>query len=111
MFLSWATYEGFQLTVQSTIESTKFLLGEGMDYVLTERFCQDPVEEFFGKQGQVGRRSDNPEMNQFGYNSNAIRIERSISHQSRNTRGRRDRKRSWAHVTDEKLPCWKKPKT
>ena len=50
MFLSWQTYEGFQLTVQSTIESTKFLLGEGMDYVLTERFCQDPVEEFFGKQ-------------------------------------------------------------
>ena len=95
MFLSWQTYEGFQLTVQSTIESTKFLLGEGMDYVLTERFCQDPVEEFFGKQRQLGRRSDNPDINQFGYNGNAIRIERSISCQSGNTRGRKDRKRSW----------------
>ena len=44
-------------------------------------------------------------------NSFTIRIERSISCQSRNTRGRKDRKRSWMHVTDEKLPCWKKPKT
>ena len=111
MFLSWQTYEGFQLTVQSTIESTKFLLGEGMDYVLTERFCQDPVEEFFGKQRQLGRRSDNPDINQFGYNSNAIRIERSISCQSGNTRGRKDRKRSWVHVADEKLPSRKKRKT
>ena len=110
MFLSWQTYEGFQLTVQSTIESTKFLLGEGMEYVLTERFCQDPLKEVFGKQRQLGRRSDNPDINQFGYNSNAIRIERSISCQSGNTRGRKDRKRSWVHVTDEKLPCRKKPK-
>ena len=69
MFLSRQTYEGFQVTVQSTIESTKFHLGEGMDYVLTERFCQDPVEEFFGKQRRLGRRSNNPDINQFGYNS------------------------------------------
>ena len=108
--LSWQTYEGFQLTVQSTIESTKFLLQEGMDYVLTERFCQDPVEEFFGKQRQLGRRSDNSDINQFGYNSNTIRTERSISCQSGNTRGRKDRKRSWVHATDDKLPCQKKPK-
>ena len=60
MFLSWQTYKGFQLTFQSTIESTKFLLQEGMEYLLTERFCQDPAEELFGKQRQLGRRSDNP---------------------------------------------------
>ena len=28
------------------IEICKFLLQEGMEYVLTERFCQDPVEEY-----------------------------------------------------------------
>ena len=55
-----------------------------MDYFLTECFCQDPVEEFFGKQRQLGRRSDNPDINQFSYNSYAIRIERSISCQSGN---------------------------
>ena len=70
MFLSWQTYKGFQLTFQSTIESTKFLLQEGMEYVLTERFCQDPAEELFGKQRQLGRRSDNPDTSQFGYNNN-----------------------------------------
>lgn len=48
MFLSWQTYEGLKITVNSVIEATKFLLQEGMDFVLTERFCQDPEEEFLG---------------------------------------------------------------
>lgn len=54
MFLSWQTYEGFEITVHSAIEATKFLLQEGMEYVLTERFCQDPVEEYFGNQRKLG---------------------------------------------------------
>lgn len=110
MFLSWQTYEGFKITVHSVTEVVKFLLEEGMEFVLTERFCQDPVEEYFGKQRQLGRRSDNPDIRQFGYNSNTIRIERSISCQSGNTKGRKDRKRAWEQVTDEKLPCRKKLK-
>ena len=81
-----------------------------MEYVLTERFCQDPAEELFGKQRQLGRRSDNPDTSQFGYNNNTIRIERSISCQSGNTRGRKDKKRAWVQVKDEKLPCQKKLK-
>ena len=28
----------------------KILLGEGFDSALTERFCQDDVEEYFGYQ-------------------------------------------------------------
>ena len=40
----------------------KFLLGEGMEYVLTERFCQDTLEEYFGNQRKLGRRSDNPDV-------------------------------------------------
>ena len=81
-----------------------------MEFVLTERFCQDPVEEYFGKQRQLGRRSDNPDIHQFGYNSNTIRIERSISCQSGNTKGRKDTKKAWEQVTDAKLPCRKKIK-
>ena len=50
----------------------------GMEFVLTEHFCQDPVEECFRKQRQLGR-SDNPEIHHFGDNSNSSRIERSIS--------------------------------
>ena len=49
-----------------------------------------------------------PDISQFGYNNNTIRIERSISCQSGNTRGRKDKKRAWVQVTDEKLPCQKK---
>ena len=45
MFLSWQTYEGFNITVHSAIECTKFLLQKGMEFVPTECFCQDPVEE------------------------------------------------------------------
>ena len=110
MFLSWQTYEGFKLTVFSAIEATKFLLQEGMEYVLTEHFCQDPLEEYFGKQRQLRRRSDNPDIHTFGYNSNAIRIQRSISCQSGNTRGRKEKERAWEQVTDAKVPCRKKPK-
>jgi len=104
MFLSWQTYEGFKITVHSAIEVVRFLLEEGMEFVLTERFCQDPVVEYFGKQRQLGRRSDNPDTHQFGNNSNTIRIERSISCQSGNTKGRKDRKKAREEVTDTKLP-------
>ncbi|KXJ07724.1 DNA transposase THAP9 [Exaiptasia diaphana] len=107
MFLSWQTYEGYKITVNSAIEATKFLLQEGMEFVLTERFCQDPVEEFFGKQRKIGRQSDNPDIRMFGYNNNTIRIQRSVSCQSGNTRGRRDKRKAWQEVTDDKLPCRK----
>ena len=108
MFLSWQTYEGFQITTYSVIEASKFLLQEGMEYVLTERFCQDPIEEYFGSQRKIGRRSDNSDIKMFGYNDNTIRIQRSVSCQSGNTRGRRDRKKAWVEVTDEPLPKRKK---
>lgn len=110
MFLSWQTYEGYQITVYSVIEATKFLLQEGMEFVLTERFCQDPVEEYFGNQRKLGRRNDNPDIRTFGYNCNTIRIQRTVSCQSGNTRGRKDKCRAWDQITDAKLPCRKKLK-
>ena len=48
-------YEGLQTTTLDAIEATKFLLSEGFDFALTERFCQDPVEEYFGNQIKLGR--------------------------------------------------------
>ena len=50
MFISKQTYEGIQITVYSAIYAVKFLLKEGFPYVLTERFCQDPAEEYFSVQ-------------------------------------------------------------
>ena len=104
MFISRQTYEGLIMTCFSYIKVTKFLLSEGMEYVLTERFCQDPVEEHFGEQRKLGRRSDNPDMKTFGYNENTIRIKRMVSHSSGNTRGRFDKKRAWEEVTNDPIP-------
>ena len=44
------------------IALVKFLLGAGLKCVLTNHFCQYPVEHYFGKQRGIGRRSDNPTM-------------------------------------------------
>lgn len=86
MFISWQTYEGFQITVNAVIDICKFLLQEGIEYVLTEPFCQDPAEEYFGSQRKLGRRNDNPaDIRTFGYNDNTIHVQRTISCQSGNT--------------------------
>ena len=50
MFLSWQTYEGIQITLHSSIELIKYLSSQGVPYVLTEIFCQHPLENYFGRQ-------------------------------------------------------------
>ena len=43
MFISWQTYEGFQIRCKSIPECVSFLLSEGMEFILTESFCQDSL--------------------------------------------------------------------
>lgn len=50
----------------------------GFEYILTERFCQDVVEEYFGYQREIGGKSDNPNLFEFGYNTNALSIQKKI---------------------------------
>ena len=78
MFLSWQTFEGLKLTVNSMIELTKYLIQNDVPYVLTERFCQDPLENYFGRQRAMGQRKDNPSLRDFGYNDNSIRNQKSF---------------------------------
>ena len=73
MFISWQTYEGIKITVRSTIEIVKYLLSKGVPYVLTERLCQHPLENYFGRQRSMGHRKDNPTLRDSGYNDNTIR--------------------------------------
>ena len=73
MFISWQTYEGLKITVNSIIEVVQFLLQHEVNYVLTERFCQDPLENYFGHQRSAGARKDNPTIHDVGYNDNTIR--------------------------------------
>ena len=73
MFISQQTYEGFKITVNSIIEAVQFLLQHEVSYVLTEHFCQDPLENYFGHQRSLGARKDNPSLRDFGFNDNTIR--------------------------------------
>ncbi len=72
MFVSQQTYIGMKITVNSLIEVVKFLLSESCEFVLSERFCQDPLEEYFKHQRARGRFSDNPTLQALGYNDLTI---------------------------------------
>ena len=104
MFLSSQTYEGLRITSYSLIELTKYLLNAGMPYVLSERFSQDVLEEHFGRHHSLGRRNDNPTIHQFGYQSNTLRMQRSVVPVTGNTNGAHKTKRvpSWT-IVDETL--------
>ena len=105
MFLSHQTYKGVVITVNSTVEVIRYLLNAGMPYVLTERFNQDLVEEYFGRQRSLGRRNDNPTVQQFGYQANTIRLQRSVHQvEGGNTSGRHCKKhKSWSGVDNQPL--------
>ena len=49
MSISQQTYEGLKISINSIIEGIQFLLPHQVRYVLTERFCQDPLENYFGR--------------------------------------------------------------
>ena len=66
-------------TAHSLNDIVKFLLSQGMEYVLTERFNQDPLEVFFGQQRSRGGRCDNPSAKQFLRNTQAIMVQKSLA--------------------------------
>ena len=78
MFIPWQTYEGIKISIYSLFEVVEFLLENGASFVLPEKSNQDRIEEYFGKHHSLGRRNDNPDVYQFGCNSNTIRLQRSI---------------------------------
>ena len=110
MFISIQTFEGLQISVHSLIECTKFLLESGVKYVLTERFMQDCLEEYFGHQRERGRRSDNPDAVQFGYNDRILQVQRNAGLVSRGNVGARrmEGESRWPTIRDEPLPKKKK---
>ena len=59
IFISWQTHEGLQITVHSFKEVCKFLLEHGVPYIISEKFCQDDLENYFGGQRAIGSRRDN----------------------------------------------------
>lgn len=61
----------------------------GVEYILTERFNQDPLEEHFGKQRSRGGGVDNPTILQYMYNERKIIVSKSDMIIKGNTRGRK----------------------
>jgi hypothetical protein len=108
MFLSLQTYEGLKIAVHSHVDIITFLLSEGFKYVLTERFMQDVLEDYFGHQREKGRRSDNPTAQQFGYNDLTIASQRDIAPVIRGNVGGRYQKVKWHTVSEEPVKKRKK---
>ena len=100
MFISWQTYEGIRITCYSVTEAIKYLLQNGVSYVLPECFCQDPLENYYGTQRSLGRRKDNPTVYMCGYNDNTIRNLKSFPPIAGNVRGE-----SNIEVDSKPLPC------
>ena len=88
----------------------QFLLSAGVKFVLTNHFCQHPVEQCFGKQREIGRRSDHPTIYTFGYYDNKIRMYRSNAQILGNTSGKTSTQKRAQAVDDTPLPRWKRKK-
>ena len=68
-------YLCFFPTVNSFIELAWTLLSiPGAPPFLSRRITQDPLEKFFGLQRQRGRVNENPSVNEFHKNSQALRV-------------------------------------
>ena len=91
------------------IEAIQFLLSEGFKYVLTERFMQDVLEDYFGHQRAKGGRADNPTAQQFGYNDLTIAAQRDIAPVLRGNVGGRYEKQKWGEVSDVPVKKRKNP--
>ena len=76
MFIPWQTHEGINVSMYSLFEVI-FLLENGASFVLTEK--SNLLEEYLESARSLGRRNDNPDVYQFGCNSNTIRLQRSIA--------------------------------
>ena len=68
-----------------------------MKYILSENFCQDPLEAFFGKQRYKGGQNDNPSAKEYLDNTVTLRVQ--ASHALDPVQGNSSRKRK--HTTEE----------
>ena len=107
MFILSQTYEGVKITVYSVIELVMFLIMHKVSYWLTERFCQDPLENYIGKQRSSGAHIDNPSLYDYGYNDNNIRNQKVFKPIA--TGNMRDKHINF-EIDTEPVPCRKKHK-
>lgn len=98
----------------SFVELSKELLAmDGVKFLLSEKFTQDPLEEHFGRQRRRGGSNDNPTLAEFGQQELALNVINSelIRDIKGNTRGRDSEKRK-IDINDKRiLPKKKRTET
>lgn len=78
MLLSRQTLVGLEMTINSFIMCTKFLLSVGTKFIMARVFQQDDLEHYFSMQrGAVGG-SRNPDQNEFRRNEQHLFIQRTL---------------------------------
>ena len=64
------------LTAKSFVELARYLLKQpGVNFVLSAKLSQDPLESFFGKQRMRGGYCDNPNVATFLYGAQSLRVQ------------------------------------
>ena len=95
----------FILAVLSFIEVTTHLFAvPGVQFLLSERFCQDPLEAFFGKQRYKGGRNDNPSVKEFVDNAVSLRVQGSAALEPLRGNCSKKRKSELLHIDNNPLP-------
>ena len=68
------------VTGKSFVELVRYLFTmEDVNSFLSQRICQDPLERFFGCQRQRGAVHDNPNIQEFLKNTQALRVVNSVA--------------------------------
>ncbi|XP_062511520.1 uncharacterized protein LOC134187418 isoform X2 [Corticium candelabrum] len=107
MLLSRETLEGIKITGQYLLSIPE------VNSLLSNRICcQDILEQFFGKQRQQRGTNNNPNVEQFEYNTSSIRVMSSVALAPVNgNTGRFSRRRPGDLAVDkENTPLHKRPR-
>ncbi|KAJ1520366.1 hypothetical protein ONE63_003501 [Megalurothrips usitatus] len=102
LLLPHQTVDGIEMTVNSFIAVMKFMLDAGAEYVNGRALCQDPLEQYFGKQRASLGGSNNPTVQQFFDTDNKIKTHRDMN--VRRGRGNTEATNSSMEISDEPLP-------
>ena len=91
--------------VHSFIDLSKELFDEGADFILSEKFSQDPLEEQFSAHRRISGTNENPSLVKFAQQSIALNVIKSdlISDLRGNTKGKPDN-RAPIDITDTRIP-------
>ena len=81
------------LTGKSFVELVRYIFSlSDVKSFLSQRLCQDPLENFFGRQRQRGGSHDNPNVKEFIHNTQALRVAQSVKVKKGNCRGGEEEK-------------------